>query len=911
MMDHNENHILNSAQINKSFKNIEQKCDVIAHQWRSEVLRSSGSEFDEPGSHLKYRELTDQVLSLLFDSNSDESAAQEIGVGLARLHPVHPNVIEATGKLWGNQLMNIVNIDSLQVLYPRLINILTSMAVGYFLKSPETLHMRNENINSEISSKSRYSIKELEENQLYHEANIRELLHSYQVCEERFQLIIENALDGICQVDTSGLIIFCNNSFAKILGYTKDELSGRAFRTVMDVEDFPKVRPLLKQLQEGISIKDEFRLRHKNGNMIDVSTRVVSHYENGKILLTGFMSDITDRKQAEEALRESDEINRAILNASNASISMLDAAGTFLALNEMAAKRLGKSVKELLGTYAYDHFPTDVAKKRKEFVDQVFSTAKGLTMEDIRQGIYFENRIDPILDSHGKVSHVVVLSRDITDRKQAEDELRASEEINRAILNVSKSSISMIDAAGTFMALNEKTAKRFGKRDKELLGTCVYDYFPPDVTSARKAVIDKVFHTAKGIILEETSKGSYFEHRIDPILDPQGKVFRVVVFVKDITDRKKAELAIRESEERYRTLAEAAQDMIFIVNLDDCIEYINNFSAGKLGKRPEEIIGKKRSLIFSKKASDEQLKVIKKVFRTGETNYSEEMIGLQEGKSWWSIWLIPIKDNQGVVMKVMGVARDITTLKQTQDALKQTNEMLEKRVLERTAELMKSQNQLSALTRQIITSQEDERRRLSRGLHDEAGQALITIKYDLASILKEFPSDHPFLHQHISRSMQTIDQTMVHIRQLAEDLRPPVLDVAGINICLKEHCRDISTRTSLSIDYRGVELPDLPDEISICLYRFVQEALTNVLRHANASSVKVTLGYRSNWITLSVLDDGQGMNTTSYLGGIGLQGMRERLNLLGGRLEIQSSPGNGVRVSAFVPWVGSMKKSIV
>jgi signal transduction histidine kinase len=128
---------------------------------------------------------------------------------------------------------------------------------------------------------------------------------------------------------------------------------------------------------------------------------------------------------------------------------------------------------------------------------------------------------------------------------------------------------------------------------------------------------------------------------------------------------------------------------------------------------------------------------------------------------------------------------------------------------------------------------------------------------------------------------------------------------------LKEHCRDISTRTSLSIDYRGVELPELPEEISICLYRFVQEALTNVLRHAKASSVKVRLSYRKNMITLTVLDDGQGMNTTYYLEGIGLQGMRERLNLLGGRLVLRSSPGNGVRVSACVPWVGSMKKSIV
>ncbi|MCJ7723660.1 MAG: PAS domain S-box protein, partial [Anaerolineales bacterium] len=543
-------------------------------------------------------------------------------------------------------------------------------------------------------------------------------MHSYQVSEERFQRIIENALDGIYQVDTSGLIVFCNNSFAEILGYTKDELLGRSFRTVMDVEDFPNICSRVQRLQGGMPINGEFRLRHKNGNLIDVSIRVVSHDEDGKILITGFITDITNRKQAEEVLRTNEATVWAIFNATDASISMFDSSGTILAINNMTATRLGKSLDELIGTCIYDHFPPDVGKSRKLLIDQVFNSGVGLVFEDIREGTYFENRVAPILDHQGGVTSVVVYANDITNRKQTE-------------------------------------------------------------------------------------------------------------------------IALVESESRYRTLAEAAQDMIFIVNPDDRIEYINHFSAGKLGMQPEEIIGKKRSLIFSKKANDEQLKVLKKVFRTGETNYSEEMIGLQEGKSWWSIWLIPIKDNKGAVMKVMGVARDITSLKQTQDALKKTNEMLEKRVSERTAELVKSQNQLSALTRQIITSQEDERRRLASALHDEVGQALITIKYDLASIVEEFFFDYQQLHQHISRSMKTIDQAMAHIRRLAENLRPPVLDVAGINISLKEHCWDISTRTSLSIDYRGVELPELPEEISICLYRFVQEALTNVLRHAKASSVKV------------------------------------------------------------------------
>jgi signal transduction histidine kinase len=149
---------------------------------------------------------------------------------------------------------------------------------------------------------------------------------------------------------------------------------------------------------------------------------------------------------------------------------------------------------------------------------------------------------------------------------------------------------------------------------------------------------------------------------------------------------------------------------------------------------------------------------------------------------------------------------------------------------------------------------------------------------------------------------------MERIRSLAQGLRPPELDVVGLNPTLEDYCHDFAERTRLSIDYAGTELPALPDAVTICFYRVLQEALTNVAKHAHASHAWVTLRCDVDTLSLSVTDDGQGFDVSTEVSvsrqprGMGLLGMRERLELLGGRLEIKSQPGQGTRLVACAPW---------
>jgi signal transduction histidine kinase len=223
------------------------------------------------------------------------------------------------------------------------------------------------------------------------------------------------------------------------------------------------------------------------------------------------------------------------------------------------------------------------------------------------------------------------------------------------------------------------------------------------------------------------------------------------------------------------------------------------------------------------------------------------------------------------------------------------------------AELSASHEQLRQLAQQVIDAQEMERRRLSTALHDEAGQALTALGISLELISEDLPPEYDSLRRRLSDAVALTISTMDRLRKLAQDLRPPNLDVVGLDMTLEDACRDFARLTGLAIDYRGTGELALAEEVSICLYRFLQEALTNVARHAGADCVQVALDRDAETVSLAVEDDGQGFEphaAPSALGpspGIGLLGMQERLESLGGRLEIDSQPGRGTRLVAHVP----------
>ncbi len=288
---------------------------------------------------------------------------------------------------------------------------------------------------------------------------------------------------------------------------------------------------------------------------------------------------------------------------------------------------------------------------------------------------------------------------------------------------------------------------------------------------------------------------------------------------------------------------------------------------------------------------------------SGTPKYAENWINFGKGKdAYISTWLIPLGNHANGKRSVLGISRDITTMKRMQEELKISRDDLEKRVDERTSELSKASAGMRLLAQKLITTQEEERRRISRELHDDTGQVLVTLKYSLAELLKELPPDHGVLQKRVAEGIKEVDEAMASVRAISHSLRPPLLDAGGLNISLKEFCKEFTRKTKLKVNYEGVELENLPDDIAVTLFRFVQEAFSNILKHSQATAVIVTLRYLRGTIRLSVVDNGVGIRRKRKGGGIGLVGIQERVEGLSGKLKVSSSPGKGTTIKASIPW---------
>jgi signal transduction histidine kinase len=224
--------------------------------------------------------------------------------------------------------------------------------------------------------------------------------------------------------------------------------------------------------------------------------------------------------------------------------------------------------------------------------------------------------------------------------------------------------------------------------------------------------------------------------------------------------------------------------------------------------------------------------------------------------------------------------------------------------LNRYRTLLTQREDLRQMAGRVVTAQEEERKRLSRELHDDLGQALIAHVLNLRSLQMEFPMQDELLSKKLDALITDTNQTLNKMRLLAQDIRPTLLDALGLRSALETYCREFSLRSSLPVIFEAdLNIPEMSDVYSITLYRTLQETLTNVIKHSKAKQVWVELTIDEHQIVLTIQDNGSGFSTKddSSRKGIGITGLRERLTLVGGELVVSSSAGKGTIVSARLP----------
>ena len=313
--------------------------------------------------------------------------------------------------------------------------------------------------------------------------------------------------------------------------------------------------PLKRAVEESMSrskaFDTEYRIIRPDGSeRLIHSVAEVSFDERGQPTgLIGTIFDITDRKQAEEALRESEATARALINSPTDAIALIDTSGILLDINETMARGLGRSVNELIGLFGWDLIPPGLSQSRKAFADKVIQSGKPIRFEDERQGICYDNVFYPVFDAQGDVAKIAVIARDITERKQAEEALKRREEMLSAIIDQSPIPTAIGGSDGSIMSFNEALVELIGYRRDEI--TDITDWankLYPD-KEYRDFVWNNIQQALRGEKQESTEFTITCKDRSIKTVDFHTSFFKdgLIIQMVDITERKQAEEKIKAS----------------------------------------------------------------------------------------------------------------------------------------------------------------------------------------------------------------------------------------------------------------------------------------------------------------------------------------------------------------------------
>lgn len=369
---------------------------------------------------------------------------------------------------------------------------------------------------------------------------------AHKESEERYRVLVEMSPDSI-GVYGDEQIYYVNSAGLKLLGAdSQDDLLGKSLMDYIHPELMETFARLVSRASTGSEVPvTRTKFVQPNGSVIEAEIRGTSIKYKGKIATLGIARDLTERIRAEKSLKESEETARALLNTPLDVSILIDETGKILDVNETMLQRLGISRAQFIGQQILE-FPFDnvkehqVIQKRKEYVKKVFESGQLVRFEDEREGIWFDNVMNPIIDEGGKVSKVVIRAHDITERKLTEAKLRESESTLKAFFNAISESALLCSHQGTILAANHTAAARFNRSVEDIIGLNAFELFPPDVKKHRQIFINKVL-LGKPIHFEDQRDGLYLENNIYPVVNDSDNIERVAIVSKDITHQKKEE----------------------------------------------------------------------------------------------------------------------------------------------------------------------------------------------------------------------------------------------------------------------------------------------------------------------------------------------------------------------------------
>jgi PAS domain S-box-containing protein len=499
----------------------------------------------------------------------------------------------------------------------------------------------------------------------------------------------------------------------------------------------------------------------------------------------------------------------------------------------------------------------------------------------------------PFLKEERKLINAIAgLTGRIIERKQAEEFLKASEKKYRTLLETTSEGCWLINPELKTIEVNAALCKMLEYCQEEMIGKTPFDFVDDENRKVFIEQTSKIYttpHRSYEIILKKKNGEdlpTYFN--ATTIRDKSGDVQGSFAFVTDITERKRMEVSLRQSESQKRAILDASIDRIRYIDKDMKIIWANKTTAMELNMSTEDLVGYTCYKLFV--GRDTPCKGCPTVIarETGKIErslmYQPKVKGI-EGESYWDTYCVPLKNDAGEIESFIQIARNITDQKRAEE-------------------------HINILTQELMRTQESERQRISRDLHDNVAQELSAVKIGCETLFDNQPNITPEIRKRMSQMSIMLQEVIKAVRDLSYYLRPSGLDEMGLVQTIFQYCHDFSEDNGINVDFHSAGMKDLTLDFDteINLYRLIQEGLANIKKHADADHVTIRLVAAFPNIILRIEDNGKGFDVHKRLATLseekrmGIRSMEQRAKLLQGEMEIQSKPMQGTKISIMLPY---------
>ncbi len=729
--------------------------------------------------------------------------------------------------------------------------------------------------------------------------------------EEKYRLLVENQTDLMVKVDAQGRFMFVSPSYCKMFGKTEEQLLGKKFMPLVHEEDRAKTAVAMEDLfRPPYTCYVEQRAMTKDGwRWLAWADKAVLDESDCVVAIVGVGRDVTERKQAEEELRQSEARFRALVETTSDWIWEVDANGVYTYVSPKVREVLGYAPEEVLGKTPFDLMsPEEARRVAGEFAKNAktrkpFFGLENLNLHKDGRKVLLETSGVPVLDSGGEFCGYRGIDRDITQRKEAEEDLRKARdelekrvqertaELATTIDELQEEATERIEAQEALAEANELLEKMFsgielmvaymdrdfnfirvnrayaesdGRSPEFFVGKNHFELHPNEDNEAifRKVVEtgEPYFAYEKPFVYPYNPERSltYWDWSLQPIMEADGEVGGLVLCLVNVTERIEARKEAEDQRRRLFSVLNLLPGYVCLIGPEYTVRYANHTFVELFGDpkdaRCYEVIRRsgKRCAVCPAR-------------RVVETKKPETWEWTSAEEKSYRVYAYPFADVDGSRL-VLELGIDITERK-----------LLEKEVLQ--ASVM-------------------ERRRIGQDLHDSLGQMLTGVAF-LSKVLQEKLSQKSVPEAAGAAEIaRQINASIALTRTLSRGLFPVKLEAGGLMDALREYANDVQDLFGVSCVFRCDQEVLVPDNLAAThVYHIAQEAVNNAIRHGKAENVLICLEADEETVTLRVRDDGKGLpEKLDEVEGMGMRIMNYRASVIGGYFDVRKSADGGTLV---------------